>query len=517
MRTQISLMLMDLGPSSPLGILDRVGWWGALGMIAVALVYTLFMLLASRGAPKHGGASHPDAPLLIVILMPCLNEAEVIGASVRRLTSIPDPGLRIMVIDDGSDDDTAQVAAQAGDARVEVVLRRPPHARLGKGEALNDALSIVRSRCTSVSSSRVVVGVMDADGRLDPHAIGEVRKAFAPQDVGAVQMGVRINNRFGSLLARMQDMEFVIFTEVFQRGRRRVHSVGMGGNAQFVRLSALDALGPRPWTRSLTEDFDLGIRLNATSWTNEFWPAASVHQHGVTNMRRLMRQRTRWFQGNLQALHLLRSVAREQRGLGRADTLWQILTPYLLLTGSLLTLSFLITMVTAAVAAVLRWEQSWIWLVGAYVIAFGPALIYAWIYWRIERSEGLNPLKAVGYAHLFVLYGLLPSLYGWRAVARELTGRTGWAKTAREAEPAQGAQAAPSRTAAGPNESAPVGSPVPSKQRPPGGPARVESLAAPQGAGPGSAVPVRPLLNPTAVIVRRPRRPASSLTNEEMR
>ena len=520
MRIQTPFLPMSFDSSSLLGVLDRIGWWGVLGMIAVALGYTFFMLIASRGAPRHGGPSHPDAPLLVVILMPCLNEAAVIGASVRRLTSIPDPGLRIMVIDDGSDDDTAQVAAQAGDERVEVVRRRPPHARLGKGEALNDALSIVRSRCTRVSSSRVVVGVMDADGRLDPHAIGEVRKAFAPQEVGAVQMGVRINNRFGSLLARMQDMEFVIFTEVFQRGRRRVRSVGMGGNAQFVRLSALDALGPRPWTRSLTEDFDLGIRLNATSWTNEFWPAASVHQQGVTNMRRLLRQRTRWFQGNLQALHLLRSVAREQRGLGRADTLWQILTPYLLLTGSLLTLSFLITMVTAGVAAVLRWEQSWIWLVGAYVIAFGPALIYAWIYWRIERREGLNLLKAVGYAHLFVLYGLLPSLYGWRAVARELTGRTGWAKTAREAEPAQGKQTAPSRPAAGPNGSASAGSPLPSKQRPPSAPARAEPLTAPWAAGPGTAVPAvpaRPLLNPTAMIVRRPRRTSSNLTNEEMR
>ena len=520
MRTQTPFMPMDFDSSGPLGILDRIGWWGSLGMIAVALVYTFFMLIVSRGAPRHGGPSQPDAPLLIVILMPCLNEAAVIGASVRRLTSIPDPGLRIMVIDDGSDDDTAQVAAQAGDERVEVVRRRPPHARLGKGEALNDALSIVRSRCTTASSSRVVVGVMDADGRLDPHAIEEVRRAFAPQEVGAVQMGVRINNRFGSLLARMQDMEFVIFTEVFQRGRRRVHSVGMGGNAQFVRLSALDALGPRPWTRSLTEDFDLGIRLNATSWTNEFWPVASVHQQGVTNMRRLMRQRTRWFQGNLQALHLLRSVAREQRGLGRADTLWQILTPYLLLTGSLLTLSFLITMVTAGVAAVLRWEQSWAWLVGAYVIAFGPALIYAWIYWRIERSEGLSLLKSVGYAHLFVLYGLLPSLYGWRAVARELTGRTGWAKTAREAEPGQGAQGAPSAPVAGTNGSAAVGSPVPSKQRPPSGPERVQPLAGTQAAAPGSAVPAvpaRPVLNPTAVIVRRPRPTASSLTNEEMR
>ncbi|WP_243858904.1 glycosyltransferase family 2 protein [Actinomyces sp. ZJ308] len=515
-------MRTDLGPSSPLGVLDRIGWWGALVMIAIALVYTLFMLLSSRGAPKHGGPSHPDAPLLIVILMPCLNEAEVIGASVRRLTSIPDPGLRIMVIDDGSDDDTAQAAARAGDERVEVVRRQPPRARLGKGEALNDALSIVRSRCTSVSSSRVVVGVMDADGRLDPHAIGEVRKAFAPQEVGAVQMGVRINNRFGSLLARMQDMEFVIFTEVFQRGRRRVRSVGMGGNAQFVRLSALDALGPRPWTRSLTEDFDLGIRLNATSWTNEFWPSASVHQQGVTNMRRLVRQRTRWFQGNLQALHLLRSVAREQRGLGRADTLWQILTPYLLLTGSLLTLSFLISMATAGVAAVLRWEQSWMWLVGAYVIAFGPALIYAWIYWRIERSEGLGLIRAVAYSHLFVLYGLLPSLYGWRAVARELTGRTGWAKTAREAEPDQAAQAQPSHTAAvtGPGGQVPAGSPVPGNLPPPDGRAREAPLTAPRAGGAGIPIPTGSSpndLNDTAIIGRSTHRAASNLTNEETR
>ena len=63
MSTQAPLTRMDLGPSSPLGILDRIGWWGALAMIAVALVYTLFMLLASRGAPRHGGPSLPRTPL----------------------------------------------------------------------------------------------------------------------------------------------------------------------------------------------------------------------------------------------------------------------------------------------------------------------------------------------------------------------------------------------------------------------------------------------------------------------
>ncbi|CAM2937270.1 glycosyltransferase family 2 protein [Actinomyces slackii] len=432
--------------------LDRIGWWGALAMIALSLLYALTLLIASRSEPRRS-APAVTPPLHIVILMPCLNEAEVIGASVARLSAITDPNLRILVIDDGSDDETAQQALIGGDPRVEVMRRVAPRARLGKGEALNDALDLIRRRYAAMPARQVIVGVMDADGRLDPHAIADAHRAFASQEVGAVQMGVRINNRFGSLLARMQDMEFVVFTEVFQRGRRRLGSVGMGGNAQFVRLAALNALGPRPWTRSLTEDFDLGVRLNTTRWINEFWSGASVHQQGVTSLSRLLRQRTRWFQGNLQSAGLLWRVTRQRQGWGRADTLWQILTPYMLLAGSLLSLSFLITMIMVVVAAIMGWPQPWAWMVVAYTIAFGPGLIYGFLYWRIERHEGLGPLRALAYAHLFVLYGLLPSLYGWRALGRALVGRTGWAKTAREAEPAT---QAPTGQAGGPGGPSPL-------------------------------------------------------------
>ena len=41
-------------------------------------------------------------------------------------------------------------------------------------------------------------------------------------------------------------MEFVIYTEVFQRGRRHLGSVGLGGNGQFMRLSAMLSLGAGP-------------------------------------------------------------------------------------------------------------------------------------------------------------------------------------------------------------------------------------------------------------------------------
>lgn len=419
-------------------LIDRIAWSGALGMVIVALGYTMTLLVISRRPPRRsadGRRGALDPGMRIVVLMPCLNEAEVIAASVQRLLDIHDPGLHVMVIDDGSDDGTGDVVQALGDPRAEVLRRVLPNARRGKGEALNNALAVVRERFAGCDPSSVIIGVVDADGRLDPHAIAEARRAFAPAEVGAVQMGVRINNRFSSLLARMQDMEFVVFTAVFQEGRRRLGSVGMGGNAQFARLSALNSLGRRPWTRSLTEDFDLGVRLNGAGWTNEYWGRAAVHQQGVTSGRRLLRQRTRWFQGNLQSAHLLGRVARRQRGLSRADSLWQILTPSVLLAGSFLVASFLSTLVLAVTAAVRGAPQSWLWVLSAYLLAFGPGLVFGWLYWRVERSEGLGLLRALAYSHLFVLYGLMPCLIGWRALARQATGRTGWAKTAREVDP----------------------------------------------------------------------------------
>ena len=68
MSTQAPFMRMELGPSSLLGILDRVGWWGALGMIAIALVYTLFMLLGSRGSLRLVVPPHPHAPPPVCLL-----------------------------------------------------------------------------------------------------------------------------------------------------------------------------------------------------------------------------------------------------------------------------------------------------------------------------------------------------------------------------------------------------------------------------------------------------------------
>lgn len=439
--------MWSLPESGTLAILDSIGSAAALAMVVVALSY-LALLACLAFTRRRRGKHSPDAnipnseakqePLRIVALMPCLNEEAVIGPSVQRLLADPNPELSVLVIDDGSEDATSEIVRAIDDPRVDLLRRELPNARQGKGEALNQAVAQVRERYRDANPERVIVGVVDADGHLDPTAWQVLRDAFADENIGAVQLGVRILNRHASLLARMQDIEFVTFTSIFQQGRRRCRSVGMGGNAQFARLSALDALGDKPWTRSLTEDFDLGIRLNGTRWVNDYRGEAAVHQEGVTSLRRLVRQRTRWFQGNLQARSLLGFAARQLRGSARADTLWQVLSPYLLLAGSLLPVSFLLILIGCLANVVAGVPQSWAWVPSAYLFAFGPAYLYALVYWRQVRREGSGLLHCIGWCHVFVFYGLLSGIFGWRAFARELVGRSGWAKTAREATPPAG-------------------------------------------------------------------------------
>jgi cellulose synthase/poly-beta-1,6-N-acetylglucosamine synthase-like glycosyltransferase len=441
----------------------------AMLLVILALLYGFAMLVASRREPRRPpspmtrNTTRPSAPLqpscagvldmrappprddlFFVFLLPCLNEEKVILASLQRLLSIPGCHL-VVVIDDGSDDATAAVVSSVVDERVWLVQRTAPDARQGKGEALNAAVREVTSdrRLAGRDPDRVVAVVVDADGRLDPHAVEMVSPYFDDPMVGAVQIGVRINNRHRSWLARMQDMEFVIYTEVFQRGRRHLGSVGLGGNGQFMRLSALLTLGPAPWTRSLTDDLDLGIRFLTAGWRNEYCSTAAVHQQGVVQLRRLIRQRSRWFQGHLQSWKLIPEVLRSAPRRARTDLLYHLSSPALLLIGSLLSMSFLLSLADSTMAAAEGRDPFGWWVVSSYLLTFGPALAFSYVYWTRERDNGMPLIRAGALAHLYVGYGLIWYASGWWAVGRTLRGRTGWAKTDRVAEAAPAASAEP--------------------------------------------------------------------------
>ena len=125
--------------------------------------------------PAHGNT---------VAVVPCLNEARAIGALVPRLFSHV---CEVLVIDDGSSDDTGRLASLAG---ARVVRHDSP---LGKGAALATGWS------AAVQDSALWALLLDGDGQHDPDD--------APDLFAAAVAGIHLV--VGNRMPNAQAMPFV--------------------------------------------------------------------------------------------------------------------------------------------------------------------------------------------------------------------------------------------------------------------------------------------------------------------
>ena len=353
-------------------------------IILFMLAWTTALFVSSRRA--LAGAPAPDEAardgFLWVFLVPALNEEVTIANSVRRLTDVVAANKRIVAIDDGSDDGTAAVLTGLDVSELDVLTRVPPEARKGKAAALNagwrhvDTL-LASGRWKSWPREKVIVVVVDADGRLAAEAPAHAAGHFADPRVGGLQVRVRIYNR-GRPMTWCQDVEFGVYGLLYQPGRARWGTTGMGGNGQFNRLSALDAVADSPpggpWRDKLTEDQDLGLRLIGTGWRCVTAAATNVDQQGLPGLRRLLRQRTRWAQGNLQAMSQISRMGRADLPfLVRIDLVAYLLQPVL---QAIVGISFGVSIVFAILGVANFWgNDDWWLLLVFFVLGYGGVLM----------------------------------------------------------------------------------------------------------------------------------------------
>jgi 1,2-diacylglycerol 3-beta-glucosyltransferase len=405
----------------------------SVGIIAIFIyVVRLWFISRAVGAPPVlPGATDQ---YLFAFLVPALNEVRVIEQTLDRLLALPVRNSLVLVVDDGSTDGTGRLVESRNDPRVRVLRRRLPAARSGKGAALNAGFQRLLAEVDGWSADNVIVGIMDADGRLDPEAPDRVAAYFAEPDVGAVQLAVRIYNRHESALARLQDMEFVTYTDVFQSARDLWGIAGLGGNGQFVRLSAHLDLAPAPWTDGLTEDLEQGLRLICAGWQARYCRDVAVHQQGLLSVRTLLRQRSRWFQGHLQAWRQIPRILRSAPLRTVPHLLHTLLVPVLLLCNLLLLSAFGLMLAAFAVDPAVRLNLArpgvfidWYWLTFALAV-FLTVSVYA------RREPHLAPWRILALGHAFAAYAMLWTVAGYWALGRTVGGRHGWLKTDRVLE-----------------------------------------------------------------------------------
>jgi glycosyltransferase involved in cell wall biosynthesis len=112
----------------------------------------------------------------VLIAIPAFNEARFIGSVVLRARAL---GCQVLVIDDGSSDDTAEIASRAG------AIVEQHETNMGKSQALNSAFILARQR-----GSKVLV-VLDGDGQ---HEVGALPRVVRPILEG--QADIVIGSRF---------------------------------------------------------------------------------------------------------------------------------------------------------------------------------------------------------------------------------------------------------------------------------------------------------------------------------
>jgi len=330
------------------GLLQNGIYLIQLGLAAAALIQT--PPIASGGLLWR---RYSDAAPPIALLAPAYNEAMTIAESVRSLLSLRYPSFEVIVINDGSSDDTLRVLIDAFELRpihrhYELSIAHAPirgvygarhQPRLivvdkengGKADALNAGINVSRAP---------IFCSMDADSLLEPDALLRAVRPFVedPERTVAVGGTVRIANGCvishgqvievrppRNLLALLQTVEYLRAFLMARLAWSRINALTIisGAFGLFRRARVIEVGG---YTRgTVGEDIELVVKLHRlmrdkkAPYRVAFVPEPVCWTEAPEDLRVLGRQRSRWHRGALETFERHRDILVKPR-YGRVAT-----------------------------------------------------------------------------------------------------------------------------------------------------------------------------------------------------
>ncbi|UCH84785.1 MAG: poly-beta-1,6 N-acetyl-D-glucosamine synthase [Candidatus Latescibacterota bacterium] len=244
----------------------------------------------AKPLPTESGAEPDEFTPRVTVLMSAYNEAEHIERTIKGCLDIDYPDYEIVIVNDGSKDDTLKKIKPHADAGRVRLINKPVNE--GKAMALNDAIPLTNGE---------VILIIDADAVPDRNILRAIVPHFRASRVGAVTGNPRVKNR-RSLLSKLQAIEFASIVSLQRRGARvwgkMLTMSGVVG--AFHRHALYDAELFSP--QMATEDIDLTWKLQLKHYDIRYEPRAIVWMRVPVSVRGLWRQRTRWARGLAQVL-----------------------------------------------------------------------------------------------------------------------------------------------------------------------------------------------------------------------
>ncbi|HEY2829282.1 MAG TPA: glycosyltransferase [Thermoanaerobaculia bacterium] len=396
-----------------------------LGTLRVLFVTILAFVEKAREKHKRFDASYQPS---VSVVIAAYNEQKVITRTIEAVLANGYPDLEIVVVDDGSKDDTAgEVMRKFGD-RVRLLMQE----NAGKAAALNTGIEHARGE---------IIIALDADTIFARDTIRDLVRHFGDPIVGAVAGNVKVGNRINPL-TYWQAIEYVTSQNLDRRAYSVINSVTVvpGAVGAWRRAAVLQAGGYT--TDTMAEDMDLTWRIRRIGWRVETDTVAVGHTEAPDSFKALFRQRFRWAFGTLQCLW------KHRRAVGRYGWFGRVMLPSLWLFQIIYqAISPLVDLqIIVSVTEVMRsWAQThylkeWrtfpqaldeLYLVGfMYAFFFVIELIGSLVAFHLDREN--NKMLVWLFWQRF-LYRQLMYAVLIKSVKTALSGmRTGWGKLERK-------------------------------------------------------------------------------------
>jgi cellulose synthase/poly-beta-1,6-N-acetylglucosamine synthase-like glycosyltransferase len=245
--------------------------------------YTLSLVsLALFGLRRRRNRVSADSPSVSVII-PTFNGGSGLAPSIASLHRQTLRPLEIIVVDDGSTDETRAVAERArAQGLVDMVICHGT--RCGRSAAINAAARF---------ASGDLLLTVDADTVFEPTAVAQLAAAFADRRVAGASCNIAISNQHDSLWSGLQSVEYLMSISAGRSILDVVDAIACLSGACsmyrrdiFLQQGGLD-VGPG-------EDLEYSLRLRRLGYLIRFVPEAWAETIGPTTAISLLRQRARW-------------------------------------------------------------------------------------------------------------------------------------------------------------------------------------------------------------------------------
>jgi cellulose synthase/poly-beta-1,6-N-acetylglucosamine synthase-like glycosyltransferase/peptidoglycan/xylan/chitin deacetylase (PgdA/CDA1 family) len=421
--TEASASLLERMSFLFLEYLTVVLEWTFWLVVAMGVSRALAIIILSQLRKPHSARVKVAKPA-VSVLVPAYCEETVIGKTVEAVLASDYENFDVIVVDDGSTDNTFDVLQRQFGKNPRVRLLRKENG--GKASALNLALA---------NTDAEFVVAIDSDTMIMPDAIGMLVHHFTDPRIGAVAGNVKVGNRLG-ILTKFQALEYITAQNIDRRAQELVNGVlVVPGSIGAWRKSAIMAAGYYK-SETLAEDADLTVSVIRSGYRVVFEPKAIAITEAPETVRQFMRQRLRWILGMMQMGWKHKSAVLKGKGLGLISLpdlfFFGVLMPVLAPLADFAFVLALYNLVSDAVSdtTIPYNAERALQIVLAYLALPLLDVLIAVMAFQLEPREqrrliALVPLQRFFYRQLLYISAL-------RALRRALTGNfEGWEKITR--------------------------------------------------------------------------------------